>query len=102
MAELPSQLDLTVGQAWTVQLEAAGGGYRWHAEVEGDDAVVAVTAEYAEHAEGGVQPGRWRGDVVTVTGLAPGHASVVLGRRRSWETSGAGGEERMRVTVRPT
>ena len=99
MAELPRELELAVGESWTVELEAAGGGYRWHAEAEGDDGIVATTTEYAG---GTVEQGRWRGDAVTVTGLRPGRTDVLVVRRRSWEASGGDGGQTIRVNVRPT
>lgn len=98
MAEVPRELELTVGETWTLQLEGSGGGFRWHADVEGDDGVVDARTEYAE---GEVRKGGWRGDVATVTGVAPGRVDIHVVRRRSWETAGGDGGQTMRVTVRP-
>ena len=97
MAGIPEKVELSVGEVRTLPLEGSGGGYRWHAEVEGDDGIVEVATDYAE---GELPEGSWRGEVATLTGLAPGSTSVRLVRRRSWESSRRGGEV-MRVTVRP-
>lgn len=96
MADVPGDLELAVGETWTVQLEGASG-YRWHAAVQGDDGVVQAATDYAD---GDVKEGGWRGDVVAVTGLRPGSAVVRIVRRRSWETEGGDGQI-MQVTVRP-
>ena len=96
MADVPRELELAVGETWTVQLESSGGGYRWQADVEGDDGVVDASTDYAE---GEVGAGGWRGDTATVTGLGPGSVEVHLVQRRSWEASGGSGMT-MRVTVR--
>ena len=98
MAEIPEEVELTVGEVRTLPLEGSGGGYRWHAEVEGDDGVVEVTTDYAE---GEPPKGSWRGELATLTGLAPGSASIRLVHRRLWESSPRGGGQVVRVTVRP-
>jgi hypothetical protein len=100
MADLPRALELVVGQTWTAPLEGSGGGYRWEADVEGDDGVVTATTEYA--AGEVVDDGAWRGDIAAITGLVPGCATVRMVRRRPWEASeGADGGQVIRVTVRP-
>ena len=97
MAEVPRELELAVGEAWTVQLESSGGGYRWQADVDGADGVVDATTDYAE---GDVATGGWRGDVATVRAVGPGSVDVHIVQRRSWEASGGSGGMTMRVTVR--
>ncbi len=99
MAELPRELELAVGETWTAQLDLSGGGYRWHADVVGDDGIVEAATDYAE---GDVTEGGWRGDVATVRAVRPGSVDVRLAQRRSWETSGGGDGQSIRVTVRPT
>jgi len=98
MAELPREIELVVGETWTVQLEAAGGGYRWQADIDGDDGIVETSTDYAE---GDVKKGGWRGDVASVTAVRPGSVDVHVAQRRSWETSGGEGGQIIRVTVRP-
>ena len=97
MEKVPRELELAVGETWTMQLESSGGGYRWHADVEGDGGVVEASTDYAE---GDVGVGGWRGDVATVTGVGPGSVEVHIVQRRSWEASGGEGGGTMRVTVR--
>jgi hypothetical protein len=98
MAEVPRKLELAVGETWTCELESTGGGYRWQADVEGDEGIVDVSTDYAE---GDVKEGGWRPDVATVTGVKAGSVDVHLVQRRSWEASGGSGGKTIRVTVRP-
>lgn len=97
MGEVPRELELAVGDTWSMQLESSGGGYRWHADVEGDDGVVEASTDYAD---GDVGAGGWRGDIARVTAVGPGSVEVHIVQRRSWEASGGDGGRTMRVTVR--
>lgn len=91
---------MAVGETRTVLLEGSGGGYRWFADVQGDDDVVKASTDYAE---GDVGEGGWRGEVAIVTARRPGSVEVRLAQRRAWETpDAAGGGQMMRVTVRPS
>ena len=96
--EVPRTLELAVGEAWTTPLEGSGGGYRWHADVKGDDGVVEATTDYAE---GDVGASGWRTEQATVTGVGPGKVEVHLVQRRSWESATGEGGQIMQVTVRP-
>ena len=98
MAEVPRELELAVGEEWTTPLEGSGGGYRWHADVKGDDGVVEATTAYAE---GDVETGGWRPEQASVTGVRPGEVEVHLVRRRPWESASGESGQIMRVTVRP-
>lgn len=98
MGEVPRELELAVGETWTVRLESSGGGYRWQADVEGDVGAVEAAIDFAE---GDVEDGGWRGDVATIRGKGPGIVDVHFAQRRSWEASGGDAGKTMRVTVRP-
>ena len=82
MGPVPPEVHLRVGETSTLPLAGSGGGYRWRCQVSGDEECVDVAVDYAEADPG---PGRWRNEVATIRGLAPGHAVVRFARQRPWE-----------------
>lgn len=97
---MDEQLTLAVGETRRLRLPAlAQSGYRWSATVESGADAVAVKVEFDDAPAQGV-PGRpFRSEVVSVTGHAPGNATVRLAQARSWEETGAIAERRLAVTV---
>ena len=99
--EIPSEVTIAIGQAWSLVLPRPSGGYRWSAEViEGDaDALdVAVTHAPAPDRE----PGTTADQLLTIRGAAVGHAGLRLLLGRSWEPPSAAIDERaVAVTVQP-
>jgi predicted secreted protein len=95
------QLTLAVGETRRVPLPGlAQSGYRWSATVESGADVVAVKTEFESSQPAQAVPGRpFAGEVVAITGRAPGNATVRLAQARSWEETGAIAERRLAVTV---
>jgi len=85
--DIPSRLDLRVGESWSLELPGLGAaGYRWGHDVVGDRDVIEVRwarshpASAAPRAAGSSTP-----EVVTVTGQRPGAVTLTIFQRRSWE-----------------
>jgi len=94
------QLTLAVGDTRRLPLPGlAQSGYRWSATVESGADVVAVNVEFEAAPPQAVAGGRPSGEVVSITGNAPGHATVRLAQSRQWEETGAIAERRLAVTV---
>lgn len=75
-------MDLRVGEVSTIRLPGLGtSGYLWTAHVS-DDAVT-VTVRPAELD--GRTPGVSADEIAEIEGRHPGHATVTLEQRRSWE-----------------
>ena len=93
---------LRVGERTTVLLPGLGTvGYRWTAHVTGSDDAVAVSVAPAPRDEIDGRPvGASADEIAVIEGRHPGHATVTLEQRRSWETSAEPRDRRVvEVTV---
>lgn len=81
------QVTLRVGERTTVRLPGLGTvGYGWTSHVTGSDDAVAVSVRPAPREEiDGRPPGASVDEMAVVEGRHPGHATVTLEQRRSWE-----------------
>lgn len=96
---MDEQLTVAVGETRRLPLPPlAQAGYRWNATVESGADAVAVKTEFAD-AQPAQPPGRPFGEVVSITGRAPGTATVRLAQARSWEKTAPIAERRLAVTV---
>jgi predicted secreted protein len=75
-------VELSVGEKTSIRLPGrATSGYRWTAEVAGDAVTVAVSPSMSGRA----LPGASADEIAVIEGRHPGHATVTLALRRSWE-----------------
>jgi predicted secreted protein len=80
-----SEVRLRVGDRHPVRLPGLGtAGYRWAAEVEGDDGVAEVSAE-GPAPTGSDAPGASRDELFTIHARRGGSARVRFVQRRRWE-----------------
>jgi len=80
-----SEVRVRVGDRHPVRLPGLGtAGYRWTAEVGGDDGVAEVVAE-GPAATGSDAPGASRDELFTIHARRPGVARVRFVQRRRWE-----------------
>ena len=87
MPDIPSRLDLRVGESWSFEFPGLGAaGYRWGHEIVGDRDVIEARWTQGNPAGAAPRPaGSSAPEVVTVTGQRPGTVTVRIFQRRSWE-----------------
>jgi len=87
MADIPTRLELAVGQQYTVELPGLGtSGYIWEHEIIGGDDVVDV--QWTRGFPPGSPPrpvGVSAPEVATIRAVRPGAAEVRLYQHRRWE-----------------
>ena len=94
------QVRLRVGERTTIRLPGLGTvGYRWTSHVSGDAVTVTVTPAPREEIDGR-PPGVSVDELAVIEAHRPGHATVTLEQRRSWENRPAPPDRRViEVTV---
>jgi predicted secreted protein len=85
----PEVLQLQVGDEHVVRLAGRGtAGYRWAAEVLGDDTVAEIS-ERQVAGEGSGAAGGSADELFRVRALAPGSTRIAFAQRRPWEAADA-------------
>ncbi len=85
---MPEKLELRAGEKYTFRLKGLGAaGFNWEYDIEGTGKVVSVSLElvYDGKRTGPLLPGYSLDVLATIHALEPGHATVRLIQRRSWE-----------------
>ncbi len=105
MADIPTHLDLTVGDERTLELPGLGtSGYVWEHDIHGEDGVVDVQWTRG-YPPGTPSPpvGASAPEVATIRARRAGEVEVVLYQHRRWEPrERARAEHRISVLVRPS
>jgi predicted secreted protein len=87
MNDLPSQIDLTVGDVHTIELPGLGtAGYMWRETVNGPSGIVELS--WSRGFTPGTEPravGVSAPEVATITALSPGEVTLQLDQVRPWE-----------------
>lgn len=85
---MPEKIELKVGEKYTFRLKGLGAaGYIWEYSIEETGKIVSVSSEYVDEGKktGPLPPGYSLDVLITVLALEPGHATIHLAQRRSWE-----------------
>ncbi|MCX9026101.1 MAG: protease inhibitor I42 family protein [Candidatus Methanoperedens sp.] len=81
-------MELKAGEKYTFRLKGLGAaGYNWEYSIEEIEKVVSISLDFVddEKRTGPLPPGYSLDVLVTVEALVPGHATIHLAQRRSWE-----------------
>jgi predicted secreted protein len=102
----PTQIELKVGEEYTLRLTGLGSaGYMWGYTLTDDDKAVRVSAPPASQPSqtGGPPPIAFSADALfTIQALKPGHVTIRFALRRPWETQTPPLQEYfVEVTVNP-
>ncbi len=85
---MPEKLELKAGEIYTFRLKGLGAaGFNWEYDTEETGKVVSVSLELINDRKktGPLPPGYSLDVLATIHSIEPGHATVHLIQRRSWE-----------------
>ena len=85
---MPAKIELRVGEKYAFRLKGLGAaGYSWEYGIEQTRKVVSVSSEFVDAGKrtGPLPPGYSLDVLITIRALEPGHATIHLAQRRSWE-----------------
>jgi hypothetical protein len=91
VTEIPTSLDMSVGQQRDVELPGLGtAGYVWDGDITGNGDVIDVHWTRGDPAGSPARPaGQSAPDVVTIRAIGPGQVELQLYQHRSWEPPSA-------------
>lgn len=85
---MPEKIELKVGEKYTFRLKGLGAaGYNWEYNIEEIEKVVSVSLDFVDDGKktGPLPPGYSLDVLAAIEALVPGHATIHLAQRRSWE-----------------
>jgi predicted secreted protein len=104
MTEIPTSLDMSVGERRAVELPGLGtAGYVWECDVTGNRDVIDVHWTRGDESGAPARPvGQSAPEVATIRAIRPGEVELQLYQHRRWEPpSEAIGRHTIRVRVKP-
>jgi len=85
---VPAKIELGAGEKYPFRLKGLGAaGYSWEYGIEQTNKVVSVSSEFLDDGNrtGPLPPGYSVDVLITIRAVEPGHATIHLAQRRSWE-----------------